>query len=227
MKQPHRDDQAQTMLDALIDEITVDAHADDEKLWAFRQAFEDHIVVPCDAFVIGEPVSVIAFEYDGNERRGLTARCRRANGAEHLVAACDVVLAQNADAGRYLAAYRRWLQLAPYPSAAVASKRPRRQHKATAIDLDLSGPIELVTLSIKDTAARCRLLASDRVITLRASGLWHIIPGEIVVVTPRTEKGMELCGTSLFVRRDCIDAARRGRFGTRAAAARRPGYLGS
>jgi hypothetical protein len=85
MKQPHRDDQAQTMLDALIDEITVDDHADDEKLWAFRQAFEDHLVVTCDAFVIGEPVSVIAFEYDGNERRGLTARCRRASGAEHLV----------------------------------------------------------------------------------------------------------------------------------------------
>jgi hypothetical protein len=136
--------------------------------------------------VIGEPVLVIVFEYDGNERRGLTARCRRADGVEHVVAACDVVLPQNADAERYLAAYRRWLGLAPYPSEAVASKRPRR-HKATATDLDLTGPIELVTLSVKDTAARCRLLASDRVITLRASGLWHVVPGEVVVVTPRRQ----------------------------------------
>jgi hypothetical protein len=30
-----------TALDELIEEITVDAYGDDEKLWAFRQAFED------------------------------------------------------------------------------------------------------------------------------------------------------------------------------------------
>ena len=45
MKQRHRDEQAPATLDALIEAITVDAHGDDEKLWAFRQAFEDHIVV--------------------------------------------------------------------------------------------------------------------------------------------------------------------------------------
>ena len=56
MKQRHRDDQAPATLDALIEAITVDAHRDDEKLWAFRQAFEDHIVVPCDAFVIGDRI---------------------------------------------------------------------------------------------------------------------------------------------------------------------------
>src|SRR5438552_9455359 len=95
------DDRALAVLDTLIDEITLDAHGDDEKFWAFRQAFEDNIVVPVDAFVIGEPVSVIAFEYDGNARRGLTARCRRADGAEHVVAAYDVVLPENADAKRY------------------------------------------------------------------------------------------------------------------------------
>ena len=48
----HRDPQGLAMLDALIDAITVDANSDDEKLWAFRQAFEDTIVVPCDAFVV-------------------------------------------------------------------------------------------------------------------------------------------------------------------------------
>ena len=52
-------------LDQLIEEITVDAYGYDEQLWAFRQAFEDSISVPCDGFVIGEPVSVVAFEYDG------------------------------------------------------------------------------------------------------------------------------------------------------------------
>jgi hypothetical protein len=67
-------------LDKLIEEITVDAYGDDEQLWAFRQAFEDDVALPADGFVIGEPVSVIAVDYDGNERRGLTARCRREHG---------------------------------------------------------------------------------------------------------------------------------------------------
>jgi len=183
----HRDDQEPSMLDALIDAIIVDANSDDEKLCAFRQAFEDTIVVPCDAFVIGEPVSVRAFDYGGNERRGLTATCCRADGAEYVVAAYDVVLPARADAARYLAAYRRWLGLAPYPPRAAPSARPRRPHAVAPTDLDLSYPIDLVVLSVKDKAARCRLLASDQVITLRASRLWDLVPGEIVVVTPRKQ----------------------------------------
>src|SRR5580692_5676743 len=139
MKQRHRDDQAPATLDALIETITVDARGDDEKFWAFRQAFEDHIVVPCDAFVIGEPVLAIAFDYDGNERRGLTARCRRADGAEHVVAACDVVLPPSADAGRYLAAYRRWLGWNPThlrptrPGVPTGSTEPRRPTSTSAV----------------------------------------------------------------------------------------------
>jgi hypothetical protein len=40
-------------LDALIEEITVDANGEDEQLWAFRQVFEDEVGVPCDGFVYG------------------------------------------------------------------------------------------------------------------------------------------------------------------------------
>ena len=78
-------------LDKLINEITVDAYGDDEELWAFRQAFEDDVTLPADGFVIGEPVSVVEIDYDGNERRGLTAKCRREDGSEHVIAASDVV----------------------------------------------------------------------------------------------------------------------------------------
>jgi hypothetical protein len=89
--------------------------------------------LPSDGFVIGEPVSVIEFDYDGNERRGLTALCRREDGSEHAVAAADIVL-------------------------------PKRSN-----------------------GARCRLPGSERVVTLRASRLWDVIPGEIVLVTPRKQ----------------------------------------
>ncbi|MBN1226498.1 MAG: tetratricopeptide repeat protein [Deltaproteobacteria bacterium] len=60
-----------------------------------------------------------------------------------------------------------------------------RQHKATDDDIDLNKPVELVTLSVKERAARCHLLGSDRIITLRASGLWELVPGAIVTVMPR------------------------------------------
>ncbi len=117
-------------LDSLLDEIIVDAHGNDEQLWAFRQALEDKVSVPSDGFVVGEPVSVTAFDYDGNARRGITATCRRSDGSAHVVAAADVVFPRHSTGGRYLAAYRSWLGLAPFPPearttpAASASTRP-------------------------------------------------------------------------------------------------------
>jgi hypothetical protein len=152
-------------------------------LWAFRQAFEDNVDLPSDGFVIGEPVSVIGFDYDGNERRGLTALCRREDGSEHAVAAADIVLPKRSNGARYVAAYRKWLGLDPYPPDIPAIRK--RRHKATAGDLDLGRTVELVALSVKANAARCRLPGSERVVTLRASRLWDVIPGEIVLVTPR------------------------------------------
>jgi hypothetical protein len=173
-------------VDQLIDEILVDAYGDDEQLWAFRQAFEDNVTVPCDGFVVGEPVSVVRFDYDGNSRRGLTARCRRADGSEHVVATADVVLPEAEAGSRYVAAYRQWVGLEPVPARAAPPPR-KRQHKATASDVDLTGPIELVVLSVKEKAARCRLLGSERVLTLRATRLWEVVPAEIVVVQPRRQ----------------------------------------
>jgi len=35
-----------TELDALIDEVIVDANVGDEQLWAFRQSFEDALSLP-------------------------------------------------------------------------------------------------------------------------------------------------------------------------------------
>jgi len=187
MSRAARDDRSPADLDHLIEEITVDAYNDDEKLWAFRQAFEDNVALPSDGFVIGEPVSVIEIDYDGNERRGLTARCRREDGSEHVVAASEVMLPQSSRGARHLAAYRKWLGLEPYPSETPGRTLRKRQHKATAEDLDLSRSVELIALSVKERAAHCRLLGSDRRITLRASRLWDVVPGEIVTVKPRKQ----------------------------------------
>jgi tetratricopeptide (TPR) repeat protein len=64
----------------------------------------------------------------------------------------------------------------------------KANHDRTAAPaLDLSGPVGLAVLSVKKTAARCRLLGSDRIVTLRASRLWDLVPGEIVLVRPRKQ----------------------------------------
>ena len=123
-------------------------------------------------------------DYDGNERRGLTARCRREDGSEYLIAVSDVVLPQTSVGASYIAAYRRWLNLDPYLSEAKTPSRRRRQHKAVENEIDLNQPVELVTLSVKERAARCRLLGSERVITLRTSRLWELVPGAIATVKP-------------------------------------------
>jgi len=167
-------------LDELVEEITVDANGTGEQLWAFRQAFEDHIDVPCDATVAGVPVKVMKFDYDGNERRGLTAMCRGADGAKHAVAACDVAIALSMRGARYLAAYRKWMGLGPF----LPGTRRRTGQQTGAVAVELDGPVELVVMSVKQMAARCRLLGGDRTFTLRAGGRWDVVPGEIAVVRP-------------------------------------------
>jgi hypothetical protein len=167
-------------LDELVEEITVDANGTGEQLWAFRQAFEDHIDVPCDATVAGVPVKVMKFDYDGNERRGLTAMCRGADGAKHAVAACDVAIALSMRGARYLAAYRKWMGLGPF----LPGTRRRTGQQTGAVAVELDGPVELVVMSVKQMAARCRLLGGDRTFTLRTGGRWDVVPGEIAVVRP-------------------------------------------
>lgn len=174
-------------LEEMIEETTVDAYNDDEKLWAFRQAFEDNVELPADGFVIGEPVSVIEIDYDGNERRGLTAKCRREDSSEYVVIVSEVVFTRASAGARHIAAYRKWLNLDPFPAEMQVPSRRKRQHKATGDDIDLSKPVELVALSVKERAARCRLLGIDRVVTLRASRLWDVVPGAIVMVKPRKQ----------------------------------------
>jgi hypothetical protein len=167
-------------LDELIDEITTDANGEAEQLWAFRQAFEDNLAVPCAASVVGQPIQVLRFDYDGNERRGLTAVCRGADGTRHVVGASELAIHPNAQGERYLAAYRKWMGIA----SSLPSTRRAPGRKTASLALGVEGPVELVVLSVKQKAARCHLLGSDQAFTLRAGRLWELVPGEIAVVKP-------------------------------------------
>lgn len=171
-------------LGELIQDIIVDAYDDNEQLCAFRQVFEDNVSLPASAFVIGEPVSIIGIDYEGSELRGLTAKLRRDDGSEYVVAVCDVVFPEKSAGARYVAAYRKWLGLDPYPAAAPPPSTGKRKGKADD-NIPFGEHMDLVVLSVKERAARCRILGKDQVITFRASDIWNLVPGEIVTVKPR------------------------------------------
>jgi hypothetical protein len=165
-------------LNDLIEEIIVDAYGDDEQLSAFQQVIEDEVTMPTDAFAVGEPVAVLKIDYE-NERRGLTARCRREDGSQHTIAACDLSFPEGSNAADYLAAYRLWLGIEPYPMESSG-----RKPKATHDDIDMSRNLELIALAVKDNAISCRVLGTARMLTLRPSGSWETVPGEIITVAP-------------------------------------------
>ncbi len=176
MKRKEQDNE----LDGLIGQITADANGEAEQLWAFWRAFRDGVRVPCEASVIGEPVQVVKFDFNGNPRRGLTAVCRRPDGARYVVAASEVVLPPGTPDERYSAAYRKWIGIEPVPPGSRLATR----RKTAAPALSLDEPTELVVLSVKQKAARCRLLSGGQTFTFRAGRLWDLVPGEIAVVKP-------------------------------------------
>jgi len=169
--------------DLLLDEILTDAYGEDEQLWAMAGAFGEAMELPVDGFVIGQPVSVLAIAYEGQPLRGLVARCRDERAAEHEIALADVAFGEGTPAALLAAAYRRWMGLEPLTAVPSAMRR----HKAEPEDVEPGRPVELVVLGVKERAARCRLLGADRVLTLRAKGLWELVPGQIITVEPRKQ----------------------------------------
>ena len=163
--------------------VPSDSH-EDQQLRALQQAVASSVAFPTDAFVIGEPVSVTRVDYDGNRRRGLTACCRTEGGSEYVVSLADVRFDEGTAAAPGVLAYRRWLGLAGTAATSLSEPPPRRGHKAAEADIDVSLPVDLVILSVKESAARCRLLGSRRALTLKTT-VWDAVPGEIVTVRPR------------------------------------------
>lgn len=95
-------------VDELVEQITVDAYGD-EGYTSFCGAFEDHVDFPVPATVIGVDVMIVGVDFDGNERRGLTATVER-DGRTWTVSLLDAeVPASEARFVRLVRAYRRWL----------------------------------------------------------------------------------------------------------------------
>ena len=178
--QPRRDE-----LQILVDEITVDAYGEAEQFSAFQQAFAENLRVPCAATIAGAPLTVIQFDFDGNERRGLTAKCRVPDGSQYTVSAADIRLPAGDPGEHYIAAYRNWMQLPQERAKPGIAARERKE--STVPPLGQGGAVELVVLAVQKLAVRCRTLADGQRITLRAKRFWDLAPGEIVLVRPNKQ----------------------------------------
>jgi len=99
--------QADAELDALIDEITVDAYDQDEQLMGFEAAFDEDASFPCSGTVVGEEVQVLSVSRRDN-RHELIATCQRHN-RRYKIALLDVNLDADPHTSRLIAAYHRWI----------------------------------------------------------------------------------------------------------------------
>ncbi len=102
MTPPHADPE----LDDLIDEITLDAHDEDEQLMGFENAFDENANFPCTGTVVGEEVEVLSISGAGN-RQELIATCQR-QGRRYEIALLDLDINADPATERLIAAYHRW-----------------------------------------------------------------------------------------------------------------------
>ncbi len=171
-------------LEMLLQEVLVDAYNDEEQIWAVQQYVEEQLVFPVDAFVVGEPVSVLAIDYSGNIRQGLMASCRKENGEDYKIAAADIVFPSGTRASTTMAVYRYWLGLEPFPESSPSQQNRAIRHKVQEDDIDTSKPVELIVVSVKEKACRCLIPETKRVVTLRTGSLHQAFPGWIITVDP-------------------------------------------
>jgi hypothetical protein len=140
------------------------------------------VVLPADAHVIGEPVTVTQVRYSGVARAGLLATCKRGDATYELSLA-DVVFPSASPGASLVARYRTWLGLAPF---VVSESEGARPHKVEGDEIVVGMPVDLLVLACKSKALRCRLLRSAREVTLRTA-VRDEIAGSIITVTPKKQ----------------------------------------
>ena len=103
-------------LDALIDELTVDAYGDEEQLTGFLTGAEEALRRGEPARIVGVDVAVFAVDVGPDARSGLTARVARGDKT-YDVGLADLVFPRDSRLGVVVAAYCRWQGREPHSSA--------------------------------------------------------------------------------------------------------------
>jgi len=111
-------------LDALIDDLTVDAYNDEEQLSGFLVGAEEALNRGELAWLVGVEVKVVGLDVGPDARTGLTALVRR-DDTTYEVALADLTFAADSQLGRRVAAYRRWHGRTPERVGSSAQGGPR------------------------------------------------------------------------------------------------------
>jgi hypothetical protein len=140
-------------IDDVLEEILVDAYGDDEQLTAFEVAFQQSARFPFPARIVGTTVEVLKIDYDGDERGGLSAVCRR-EGETYRVSVADLRPGPSTvETTRLLAAYRRWCGLPPLkPNPARLTPHPWEYQPVAARQVRLARPLALKLIGPWDPA---------------------------------------------------------------------------
>jgi tetratricopeptide (TPR) repeat protein len=170
-------------LEDLLDEVLVDAYGESEQLTAFEQAFKDNGRFPFPASVVGVSVDVVKIEYDGDERHGLTARCRR-EGEMHRISLTDLVPGPvTLETSRLLAAYRKWQGLPEFRAAGPAhSAEPWFYRPVATTPHPVAQPLALQPMGSWDPANQYWGEEGEEI---------HPLYRAIIAVGPRPEFEME------------------------------------
>lgn len=107
-------------------------HAD-ENAWLRQLEASVHaeVLLPADAHVIGEPVTVQAIRCAGLARAGFLATCRRGDRTYELSLA-DVVFPARSAGASLVARYRTWLGLPPFVAPSVEEPARTRSRPTTS-----------------------------------------------------------------------------------------------
>jgi hypothetical protein len=110
---PPRPKPSTKLLDAMIEEATVDAYNDEEQITGLFTMLEEHLALPFDTEVLGITVTVTKIDLTvGNE---IVAICRR-DAHKQTISILDLPLpAPRPDGTEWIDAYRRWRRLAQPP----------------------------------------------------------------------------------------------------------------
>jgi hypothetical protein len=100
----------------LVESITVDAYGTFEQLSPFLMVFDEEVSLPCTGKILDVDLEIMGFDLEGDERRGLVARCRRAGGASGVVSFADVQFESGTVPAWLHAAFRIWLGLRAFPA---------------------------------------------------------------------------------------------------------------
>ncbi len=140
-------------IDDLIEAVTTDASGDHEQLSSFAQAFADTARFPVRGRVVGVEVEVVGVEFDGNERWGLVAVCRR-GGEDHSVSLLDVTPTGplSIETSELFDAYRRWAGVPPLGPAEPEVAGRWAYRRLAAVDIDVTVPLALNPMGDWDPA---------------------------------------------------------------------------